>query len=184
MVGGGTATFANWTGYNKGINGLIYDVLVGDGQPDPVAGDFTFVNATKSGTGTTAVSPAASGKIVLVAGDTVNQRKVRMIFTFADNTVKNAWMKVVVGTGFGLAQAETHYWGNVAGDVNVGNGTTITVNATDELAIRAHPAGGFTPPPVFDPYDINKDHATNASDELNVRGNNISGFGAVTIITK
>jgi hypothetical protein len=112
-------------------------------------------------------------------------RKVRLVLTFADSTVKNTWLKVDVGTGFGLAAAETHYWGNVAGDCNMGNtATNFTVSGADELAVRSHPTNSFSPSIVTDIYDVNKDHLANASDQLYIRSNGTTSFTCVKSITK
>jgi hypothetical protein len=180
MVDGGVSTFANWTGYTKGLNGLIYDVEAP--TVDPQASDFTFTNLTRTGATASAVSPSASSMIVLQAA---GPRKVRMIFTFADNSLKNTWLQVDIGTGFGLAAAETHYWANAAGEVNIGNSATnILTDSADELAIKAHPTTSLNRSLVTDPYDITKNSTADATDQLYVRANKTSSLNCVKSITK
>lgn len=182
MLNGGESTFDNWTGYDKGINGLIYDIELTCSADDPEASDFTFTNIGKAGTGSTSVYPSASDMIVLEAGSPSTLREVRMIFTFTDAAVKNTWLKVEIGTGFGLAATETHFWGNVAGDVGAGNTSpNITVAPADEVAIGLNPSSDS---PVTDQYDVNKDSLVDETDEDYAHDNNTSAFTCVKFITK
>jgi len=185
MLGGGTASFANYSGYTKGINGLIYDVQAPLPR-DPVVGDFTFHNIGKSGTTAPApanlVTPSGFGTIVIA---TSPARIVRCVVTFADSTVKETWLQVDIGTGFG-APAETHFWGNAAGDTSMGNSpaTNLLVGPPDELAARGHPTSALSRSPVYDPFDINKTSLCDPADQLYIRGNNRSSLNCVHLITK
>lgn len=179
----GTSTFANVTGYNKGLNGLIYEFEVASSSRDPLASDFTFTNLTRTGTAAgTAVSPSASQLIVLQAS---SPRKVRMVFTFADNSLKNVWLKVGIGTGFGLAGADTHYWGNAAGDTGVGNvSPNFLTSGSDELAARSNPTTVVTRSPVTDPHDINKTSLVDGQDQLWIRSNPTTAVTCLRYVTK
>jgi len=80
---------------------------------------------------------------------------------------KNTWLQVDVGMGFGLASAETHYWGNAAGDTGDNGPYTlnkaITVSSTDYDAIRTHPTApaGAAPTNV---YDIDRNGRVSSTD--------------------
>lgn len=181
MTGDGKAVFANWTGYIKGINGLAYDVVLAASSADPEPSDFAFRNIGRLGTDAYAISPLSSGKIILREA---NPRIVRMVFAFGDGGVKNSWLQVDIGEGFG-APAETHYWGNAAADVGIGNADTcILVSVSDELAIRSHPSTALNRSAVSDPYDVNKDSLVNAQDQLYTRANTILLPFCVKVITR
>lgn len=187
---GNTATFANWTGYAQGINGLIYDF--DKASRAPVASDFTFKNLGRTGTGAPVVV-APSGFVV--QADTPAVGKTRVIVTFTSvggatpsGAVQDAWLQVDIGTGFGLQAADTHYWGNArfdSGTVDTVNPTNILVNSTDELGARNNPkTSGFNPAPLTWIWDYDKDHLCNATDQLYCRNFPKTGFTCVKVITK
>lgn len=171
----GTATFANWTGYNKGINGLIYDIK--DAKRDPLVTDFTFTNKGKAGSTSSSVTPTAFA-VQATADPTVK----RVVLTFQN--VTNCWLEVTIGTGFGLNAAETHWWGNAVADCGTIQSNNILVDATDEILARNNKRSGFSPAPVSWAWDYNKDHFCDGTDEILARNNKASGFTCVKVITR
>jgi len=92
---------------------------------------------------------------------------------------------VDIGTGFGLAAAETHWWGNASGDSGSGNtAPRILVNPTDEIGARNNPHGISNPTPVDDAYDYNKDRLVNLTDQIYVRTHTTTPFNCVVMITR
>jgi hypothetical protein len=92
---------------------------------------------------------------------------------------------VNVGTGFGLAAAEEHWWGSGCGDVNNGNsGGNALVGPPDELAVRSHPTTTLKRSAVYDPYDVNKTSVVDPSDQLNIRSNNKTSLQCLKLISK
>jgi len=138
MAGGGTCTYANYASYSKGINGLVYDVKLGSGQRAPLQSDFVFRNIGKWGT----VAPGAVQTPTGFALSTYTSGPdtiTRCAITFADNSIADTWLQVDIGTGFGLALAETHYWGNAMGETqNEATFTTMVVNALDVSKVKAN----------------------------------------------
>jgi len=180
MVGDGMASFANWTGYDKGINGLIYDVL--DPSQPPAVGDFLFQNIGKTG---------ASPPVVVLPTAFLVQPGLgvggsdRVIITFANNSLKSTWLQVDIGTGFGLAAPETHWWGNADGDTGQGNlPPNVLVNPTDEIWIRTHPTTPFNRSPVYDACDITKDSLANPTDQIYVRTHPTTPLNCVKMISR
>lgn len=173
MVGDGAATFTNWTGFDDGITGLMYEVALP--SVTPAAGDFTFINRGKNGMGNVLVAPTAFQVL-----PTANPDVVVCVFTFTN--VTNCWLEVNIGTGFGLAAPETHWWGNVRYEDGTIQGLNIPVNATDEIDARNNPSGFFKVAPTY-VWDYNKDGSCNATDELGARFNP-SGFFSVQVITR
>lgn len=179
----GTATFANWTGCTKGITGLAYDVA--NATRAPAISDFTCVTLGKAGTSAPAAVSVQGLRIWPGAG--VNGSD-RVFIIFATNSVVDTWLRVTVGTGFGLANPVVHYWGSAAGDcgsVDPLVPTNIVVNSTDELDVRNHPrTSGFNPAPVDWAWDLDKDGFANATgDQYYVRTHNKTGFTCVKVIT-
>ncbi|MBI4580294.1 MAG: lamin tail domain-containing protein, partial [Planctomycetes bacterium] len=179
MTGGGQATLANWSGYDKGINGLIYDVA--NPTATPVVGDFVFHNIGKAGT----VVPAPGNLVVPTAFATqdLGGGVTRVLMTFTGLT--NTWLRVEVGTGFGLAASEVHYWGNAAGDTGQGNTVpNILVSPTDEIWVRTHPTTPLARSPVQDMADVTKDGIASPTDQIYVRTHPSTPLNAVKMITR
>lgn len=175
MVGQGAATFANWTGYNKGINGLIYDIK--DAQRDPVVADFIFTNKGKAGTTSAAVVP--TGFLVQATGDPTVKR---VILTFEN--VIDCWLEVTIGTGFGLPAAETHWWGNAMMDSGTFQTVNILVDANDEIGARNNPRSAFNRAPVTWAWDYDKNSICDSTDQILARNNPKSAFTCVKVISR
>jgi hypothetical protein len=185
MLGGGIAQFKNWTGYDKGINGLIYDVHNAKLADLPTAADFVFKNIGKTGTVAPVVVTPSAFSVLTVTDLGGGYADVRVIVTFANAALKSTWLQVDVSTGFGLAAAETHFWGNCAGDTGTGNvSPNILVNPTDEINARNNPKTPGVPATVDFPYDINKDRLVNPTDQIYIRSNPLTPGTAVKMITK
>jgi len=165
LPGGGTAVFANWISCDKGINGLIYDFA--NPTRDPVAGDFVFGDIGRLGTAA-ATPKVPSAFAVQDLGGGVK----RVVVTFANASIKNTWLQVTIGTGFGLAAADVSYWGNALGDSGTGNNPpNIQVTSTDEVAARNNRVLLPSRATVDNPFDYNKDGNVTATDEILCRNN-------------
>jgi hypothetical protein len=165
LPGGGAATFANYTGYNKGINGLIYDIKdVPAGKTITVA-DFEFVNQGKAGTASVVVTSAT----LVTQANTPTVGTTRCIITFPNGSVTNCWLKVTVKATVGLATADISYWGNVVGEAGVGNvpSSNLLVNSNDEVMARPpYIHNALNRALVDDTSDYNKDSLVNSNDEV------------------
>jgi Dockerin type I domain len=109
----------------------------------------------------------------------------RVRITFPDNTVQNTWLRIVVlaNSQTGLSTNEVFYFGNVIGDLNVGNtATRLRVNALDTSAVRNNQSPGANSAGVTNIYDVNRDGRVNALDTSIVR-NNQQASGIVAPIT-
>src|SRR5207244_7962742 len=104
LLPGATATFANYTSYSKGINGVFLDVLHFAGTP--TAGDFLFKVGNSADPSTWASAPAPTNVTIRRgAGDGGSDR---VTITFADGAIKNEWLQVTVkpGGNTGLASPD------------------------------------------------------------------------------
>ena len=118
-----------------------------------------------------------------VAGGVAGSTRVRI--TFPDNTVQNTWLRVTLlaNSATGLAANDVFYFGNVIGDINVGNtASRIRVNATDTGAVRVNQSTLPNSASVTNIYDVNRDGRVNATDTGIVRTNQQT-LGIVAPIT-
>ncbi len=186
LLPGQSSTFANYTNYSRGLNGLAIDVV---GLPASVtnsqlAASLQFVNWDGIDVaGFVALPGAAIPTVAIVGGGVAGSTRVQI--TFPDNTLQNTWLRVTVvaNTDTGLAANDVFYFGNVLGDFNVDNtATRIRVNELDTSAVRNNQSTGSNSVGVTNIYDVNRDGRVNAQDTSFVR-NNQQTSGIVAPIT-
>ncbi len=172
LLPGQTASFANYTNYNRGLNGIVVDMASYSGSI--TAADFQFATwngiAAAGFTATTAVPTIT----VIPNGGGVNTTRVKI--AFPDNAIRNTWLRVTMlaNANTGLAANDVFYFGNAIGDMNNGNvGTPITVrtNATDTSIVRQNQSISANSVGVTSIHDLNKDGRVNATDTSIVRQN-------------
>jgi len=161
LLPGGTASFANYTSYSRGINGLMVDL---DELADAVtAADFEFEVNSASDPDTWVPGPVPMS--VTVREDVGAGGSDRVTVVWADNAIENQWVKVTVlaNANTDLADSDEFYFGSVIGDTDgdaqvdsddysavlsqfgqAGSGLTADFNAdggvdfTDFAALRPH----------------------------------------------
>jgi PKD repeat protein len=184
LLPGQPAGFANYTSYNKGINGIMIDVS--DLPPGtPTTADFEFRM------GNTATNPAPSAWGLVTATVTITVRRGmgvnnsdRITVTFTDNSILKQWLrvKVLAGGDVGLAAADVFYFGNaVAETLNVANDTKVTV--LDISNVRTNQSPVTVPPAIDNKYDFNRDHKVNTADISLARTNQTPAGGALKLFT-
>jgi hypothetical protein len=172
LLPGGTAAFANYTSYTRGINGIMVD-LAGVADPQEIdAADFTFKVGNEENLGNwTTVLPTPNVSVRIGDGAGGSDRAT---IIWDDNAIQNRWLQVtVLAAGTGLAADDVFYFGNAIGETGFDGDpdpdpNTATVNAQDELAVRSHKTG-FAPTSIANVYDFNRDRRVSASDELTAR---------------
>ena len=178
---GQTATFANYTSYSRGINGIMIDVMA---LPDGAvidASDFAFRvgNSDDVGTWTTAPAPL-SVAVRLGAGEGGSDR---IVVTWSDGAIRKQWLEVtVLAAGLGLADNDVFYWGNAIGETG-DNAANALVDMSDALAARTNSHGPLNPATVVDVYDFNHDGLVNATDVLIAQQNMTSVLNGLRLIT-
>ncbi len=172
---GYTAGIANYTSYNRGINGIMVDVQNLAGTP--TIGNYTqFFTFSVSSDGTNWSSATAPTTIDVRPNAGVGN-SYRVTIIWADNTIQNEWLQVTVlaGAGTGLTANDVFYFGNLMGE----SGNDAAVNAQDEMAV-ANNRIGFTLASVTNNYDYNRDRQVNGSDAMIARRN---AGASLTMIT-
>jgi len=174
LPGDGLATFANITGYAKGINGIMIDIQ-GLAAPGSItAADFSFAVGADNTPGTWAAAPVPSA--VAVATGAGISGSDRITITWANDTIEDTWLEVQVLSTIntGLVAPDVFFFGNKVGDTtDPAVGTMfVTLAASDGGAIIANT--GFLVG-ITNRFDINKDnHVTLAADRGVVLAN--TGF--------
>lgn len=189
LLPGQKATFANYTSYNHGINGLMIDVR--NLRATPTADDFVFrAGNDNQPYGTNLDSPDDDWRlapepisITVRAGAGVDGAD-RVTLIWPDGAIQKCWLQVtlVADDTNGLLQNDVFYVGNAVGESGNSTGNAL-VNATDEIGARNNPHSPFNPAPKDDRFDFNRDKLVNAADQIIARNNRTSPFNALKLIT-
>ena len=190
LLPGQSSTFANYTSYSLGLNGVVVDIV---GLPSgttnaQMLASLQFAQWNGIGTVNFAALPGAAIPTATILAGGGAGGSARVTIAFPDNTVQNTWLQVTVlaNAATGLSANDVFYFGNAIGDVGVGNTTGATgrirVNATDTGAVRTNQSTLPNSAPVTNIYDINRDGRVNATDTGLVRSNQQT-LGIVAPIT-
>ena len=167
---GGAATFANYTSYSRGINGIMVDVSNLPSGATPTLNDFSFAAGNSDQVGTWAAAPPPSALVVRPrAGD---GGSTRVEITWPDGAIKNDWLQVTVkaDASTGLTAPDVFYFGNeVAESGKAPSNGVFAVTSLDEASARQNPRPFFNPADVTNPYDYNRDGKVDATDQLLAR---------------
>jgi len=187
LLPGQTATYANYTSYSRGINGIMVDLVGLFGTP--TTADFEFRVGNHDDPASWAVAPTPASITVFPGAGTPNGSGApsdRVTIIWSDNAIQNTWLQItVLATAVtGLDSPDVFYFGNAIGDSGSANTSTFAfVTVTDELAARGHPHNFQNPAPITDPHDFNKDSFVTVSDELVARNHGTNFLNALRLIT-
>lgn len=181
-----TATFANYTSYSRGINGIMIDIENCPNVDHITAADFSFRmgnrNAETAHTWDEAAPP--SSVTVREGAGTNGSDRITLIWDDDATVVKKQWLRVEMRAtqNTGLVISDVHYWGNAVGEV--GNSTTNAfVNSTDVVAIRDNATNFLNPSVITDVHDINRSRLANATDVILARDNATNFLNVLQLIT-
>lgn len=181
LLPGGTATFANYISYSKGINGIMFDVCGMTSVPVANQDIFFLYGNVNDPTSWTDMAPDPAISIRYGAG--VNGSD-RVTLTWADNAIPDdRWLLVALfGAGVGLPGDDFFCFGDAGGETGNSPADAV-VNATDFNGSRQNPHGPFNPAGVDDAYDINRDKLVNATDLNIIRANFNGPFNSLKLIS-
>ena len=181
LLPGGTATFANYTSYASGINGIMIDIPSLPGTP--TASDFTFKVGNDSSPAGWATGPAPSSVTIRPGAGAGGSDRVTIIW--ADNAIEKQWLQVTVkATGnTGLSTPDVFYFANAIGET--GNSPSdAEVTPTDEVGVRNNPHTlALDPAAIDDNCDFNRDRKVGPTDAIICRNNGTSGPTALQLIS-
>jgi N-acetylneuraminic acid mutarotase len=180
VTSGPTRSFANYTSYSKGINGIMVDVLNLPAGAAPSAADFTFVADDQP------APPPTS--ITVRRGAGVNGSD-RVTLTWPDGQIQKTWLQVgvEVTANTGLTTRDNFAFGNWPGETGnkpgvrrrlVGKGRVVAalVNNADAALVkknftgRRHPG----PAPITSAFDFDRDGVVGQADRQIARSNRTS----------
>lgn len=165
LLPGQTASFQNYTSYNKGITGVVIDLSGWDDQPIPL--DYRVGTSSDTSTWTPAPQPKLYEQF---AGGGVNG-SIRLVMRWADNSIRDQWLQVTLGgPGTEMPTADVFYFGNQVGSSGL-SPTSAAVTSADELGARLDPHSFANPASVTNIHDYNRDGRVDAADQLIARGN-------------
>ncbi len=172
---GQTATILNYTSFDKGINGIMLDVV--DLVGTPTAADFIFKVGNSDDPGTWTDAPAPGAVAVRVGAGQDGSDRITVIW--ADNAIGQAWLQVTAKSTSNLNVVVPYvfYFGNAIGECG-NTATDAIVNASDMLAVRSQ-VNLTIPVAVDNTWDhdhdtfvksadvlVSRDHATSPSTML------------------
>ncbi|MCA9214250.1 MAG: hypothetical protein KDB27_14360 [Planctomycetales bacterium] len=170
LFAGQTASFANYTSYHRGLNGVMVDVM---DLADPAAlslSDFSFRvgNTDELSNWTDAPAPA---EVAVREGAGVDGAD-RVTLIWPDNAIQNQWLEITVDATphTGLVEPDVFVFGNMIGDSG-DEAYRAMVSELDERGPREHPHAFFNLAGIDDPFDYNRDRYVNATDQVIARNN-------------
>jgi len=182
LLPGEEASFANYTSYAAGINGVMIDVA-GLAEPELLDGtDFAFRVGNDDGPSGWLPGPNPRG-ISVRMGAGVNQSD-RVTIVFDDGQIVGQWLEVTMldTDSTGLPTPDVFYFGNAPGESGNFPGDA-KVNAADVLLTRNNPRSLLNDAPIDFACDYNRDARVNATDMLIARENQTHLFNALNLIT-
>jgi hypothetical protein len=190
LLPGGTATFAHYTSYSRGLNGIMVDIAGLAGTP--TVSDFGFKFGNDNTPAGWSIAPAPVSVTVRVGAGAGGSARVTLIWNDnnldgvvdANEAVAKQWLEVTVKAtaNTGLAADDVFYFGNAPGEAGDTTANAI-VNPADELLARANPRNFLNPAPLDFPYDYNRDQRVDPADQLIARANQNNFLSALKLIT-
>jgi len=181
LLSGQTATFANYTSYARGINGIVLDIEGLGGTPIPE--DFLVKVGNDNDPTGWEDGPLPSTVGARPGAGTAGSDRVTVLWD--DNAIENQWMQLTVKANArtGLAHVDRFYFGNAIGETG-NTPDDAEVSAWDIINVRNNPHTlGVNPATIDDPCDFNRDGRVSPCDEVLVRNNATNFMTALRLIT-
>ncbi|MEZ6061917.1 MAG: integrin alpha [Planctomycetaceae bacterium] len=162
LQAGSKATFANYTSFSNGINGIMVDIA--DLAGTPTVSDFQFrIGNDNNPTGWSA-APAPTSITVRSGAGAGGSDRVTLIWP--NNVIQKTWLQITVlaTPNTGLASDDVFYFGNAIGETGDAPTANAFVNAVDRTRILNNPKTFLNRATVTDLHDINRDSLVNAID--------------------
>ncbi|MDW8372121.1 MAG: DUF2341 domain-containing protein [Planctomycetota bacterium] len=176
---GQRASFANYTSYSRGINGIMVDIADLPGSPLPA--DFACLVGNSENLQQWSSAPEPSVTLRPGAG---SNGATRITLIWPDNAIQKCWLRVTVAANArtGLAQPYIFYFGNAIGECGDSPSDAL-VSAIDQLQARMNPRSPVNLAPLNSRWDYNRDRLVNATDVLLARVHATGPQTALRLIT-
>lgn len=184
LLPGETATFANYTSYSLGINGIMVDVADLAGEPTAeTVGDFFEFSVGNDDTPDDWEAAAAPIDVSVRAGEGVDGSD-RVTILWEANAIQNGWLQttVLANDNTGLGEPDVFYFGNAIGDSG-NSAADASVNAQDIGGARDNPHNFLNRALIDDAFDYNRDSLVNAQDIGIARDNPTNFLSDLNLVT-
>jgi hypothetical protein len=182
LLPGQAASFANYTSYSRGINGIMVDIAAA-AHPDQItAADFVFRVGNDDRPADWVAAPQPTSVVVRPLAGRDGSDRVTIVWS--DNAIRRQWLQVTVlaTPNTGLTAADVFYYGNAVGETG-NSAADARVDAADMLAVRSHFRSFRDPATIDDPHDLNRDGRVDATDLLLARNNQTGLATSLKMIT-
>jgi hypothetical protein len=181
LPGDGLAIFENVSSYSRGINGVMVDLANSGGAI--TSGDFTFKVGNNNSPDSWGAGPAPSA-VVVRAGEGVGGSD-RVVITWANMAIINAWLQVIVegndalggfNSNTGLGASDVFFFGSRLGDSGTSTPATVfETTSTDAIQVFASITGSAA---IDNPRDYNRSGEVTSTDAAIV----LAGLGTLVRI--
>jgi hypothetical protein len=182
LLPGQTATFANYTSYSRGINGVMVDLTTG--SHDSInANDFAFKIGNDNNPANWVTAPTPD--VTIRPGAGVNGSN-RVTIIWPDNAIQKQWLQITIKatTATNLLTDSVFYFGNAIGETGDSSSTTsAVVNGIDEARIRSNPRTILHLAPIDFAFDINRNTKVDLADQGIARANSTESDTALNLIS-
>ncbi len=176
LLPGETASFANYTSYWRGINGIMIDATTTGGTAS--ASDFTFKVGNDSTPSGWATAPAPTSVTIRPGAGAVASDRITVIWGWAGGGIKGKWLQVTY-----IPAGDVFYFGNAIGDTG-NSASDAEVTPTDEVYVRNNQATLAVNPAARDHAgDFNRDKKVGPTDLIHCRNNGTNSSTALQLIT-
>jgi hypothetical protein len=163
LLPGQTATYANYTNYEYGINGIMIDVY---SLPATTltAADFVFKVGNDNNPAAWAAGPAPT--ITVREGEGLNGAD-RVTLVWPQGSIVDQWLQVTMraNANTGLSAPDVFYFGNLGGEVgNASDPNRVSQSDIDEVKLHLNQTV-----PITAVWDLNRDGRVNALDVAAVK---------------
>ena len=191
LLPGQTAAFANYTSYEKGINGVMVDVarLPAGAEARLSAADFSFHAGNNADATAWAAAPAPASVTVRLGAGAGGADRVTLVWP--DGTVRKQWLRVTVAANAhtGLASPDVFYFGSAIGETGNRPGDA-RVNDADTRLVRRNRTRrprrgvpGVAPRASIDSrFDVDRNGTVDVLDRQVVRRNRTRLVDALNLI--
>ena len=179
LLPGQTATFSNYTSYDKGVYGIMFDIDSLTGAPS--ASDFQFRVGNNDNPANWAAAPGISSVSRRIGAGNGGSDRVTLLW--GPNAIQKQWLQIAVlpTSTTGLLSADIFFFGNAIGES--GNSPfDAQVDSIDELGALNN-RQIFMPVPIDNAYDYNRDGLVSSMDEFIARSNQTNSETDLNLIT-